>query len=344
MSSVPERNIGAASIATRDLLPGRTPLKIAVLVGSRRGATVGAGGTGTLDVLRELLPDDDVRLVHADEDVAIATGADAGIGGSVERIQELLTAAPALRWHHVLSAGVERLMIPELTLRQGLVLTNNSGAYDLPIAEHVIATIFAAAKHLPTSFAAQGQRQWHDDPMNTDVRGATLVVLGMGSIGGELAGLARALGMKVIGVRRSGGDGTLTPDRLADAAAEADYLAVCAPLTPDTRGMVDAKVLAGMKPTAWLINISRGAVVDEQALLVALRERKIAGAALDAWWAEPLPNESEWWDLRNVIVTPHTSFSSPSVRERSLALIQENVRRFKTGEPLLNRVDPLLGY
>jgi len=291
-----------------------------------------------------MLPDDDVRLIHADDDIAVGAGADAGIGGSVERIRELLRAAPALRWHHVLAAGVERLMIPELTERQGLVLTNNSGAYDLPIAEHVIATIFAAAKHLPTSFAAQGRHEWHDDPMNADVRGATLLVLGMGSIGGELAGIARALGMRVIGVRRSGGDGTLTPDRLADAASEADYLAVCAPLTPATRGMVSAEVIARLKPTAWLINISRGAVVDEHALLAALKERKIAGAAIDAWWTEPLPKDSEWWDVPNLILTPHTSFSSPSVRERSLALIQENVRRFKAGEPLLNRVDPRLGY
>ena len=150
--------------------------------------------------------------------------------------------------------------------------------------------------------------------------------------------------MQVIGVRRSGGDGALTPDRLADAAAEADYLAVCTPITAQTRGMVDAAVLARMKPTAWLINIARGAVVDEQALLTALKERKIAGAALDAWWTEPLPSDSEWWDLPNVIVTPHTSFSSPSIRERSIALIQENVRRFKADEPLLNRVDPQLGY
>ncbi len=283
-------------------------------------------------------------MLYSDDDPAPAAAAVAALGGpNAERLKALLSVAPDLRWYHTLSAGVERLLIPELE-RPGFVLTNNSGAYDLAIAEHVVASIFAAAKRLPISFAAQGRRQWHDDPQSTDVRGATLVILGMGSIGGELAVIARGLGMRVIGVRRSGGDGTVTPDRLADVAAEADYLAVCAPLTTATRGLVDADVLARMKPTAWLINISRGAVVDEPALLAALKERKIAGAAIDAWWSEPLPMDSEWWDLPNVIVTPHTSFSSPSVRERSLALIQENVRRFKTGEQLLNRVDPRLGY
>ena len=291
-----------------------------------------------------LLPDDEVVMLHADDDPAPAAGAVAALGGpNPDRVRALLALAPGLRWYHTLSAGVERLLMPELD-RPDFLLTNNSGAYDLAIAEHVVALIFTAAKRLHGSFVAQGRHDWHDDPGSSDVRGATLVVLGMGSIGGELASIARGLGMRVIGVRRSGGDGTLTPDRLADAASEADYLAVCAPLTPETRGMVDANVLARMKPTAWLINISRGAVVDEQALLAALRERKIGGAALDAWWTEPLPKDSEWWDVPNLILTPHTSFSSPSVRERSLALIQENVRRFKAGEPLLNRVDPRLGY
>lgn len=242
-----------------------------------------------------------------------------------------------------MSAGVERLLIPELE-RPGLVLTNNSGAYDLAIAEHVIAMIFAAAKRLPASFAAQGRHDWHDDPHASDVRGATLVVLGMGSIGGELAGIARSLGMRVIGVRRTGGDGTVTPDRLAEVAAEADYLAVCAPLTEATRGMVGAEVIAAMRPEAWIVNISRGALVDEPALLAALKERRIGGAAIDAWWAEPLPKDSEWWDLPNVIVTPHTSHSSPSVRDRSIALIRENLRRYRAGEELLNRVDLRLGY
>ncbi len=291
-----------------------------------------------------LLPDDEVVMLHLDDGPERAAGAVAALGGpNPERMGALLRAAPGLRWYHTLSAGVERLLAPELT-PPGLVLTNNSGAYDLAIAEHVVALIFAAAKRLPISFAAQGRHDWHDDPRSSDVRGATLVVLGLGSIGGELATIARGLGMRVIGVRRSGGEGALTPDRLADAAAEADYLAVCTPLTPETRGMVDANVLARMKATSWIINISRGPVIEEQALFAALSERRIAGAAIDAWWTEPLPKDSAWWDLPNVIVTPHTSYSSPSVRERSIALIHENLRRFKAGEPLLNRVDTRLGY
>ena len=294
--------------------------------------------------LPHLLSPDQVITLPADGDLGAAADADVAIGGpNPERFRDLLAVAPGLRWFHSLAAGVERI-VPELGAHPDLVVTNNSGAYDVAIAEHVVATIFAAAKRLPASFAAQGQHTWHEDPKSSDVRGSTLVILGMGSIGGELAAMARALGMRVIGVRRSAADGSVAPERLAEVAAEADYLAVCAPLTTETRGIVDASVLERMRPTAWLINISRGAIVDEAALLAAVTERRIGGAAIDAWWTEPLPKDSEWWDLPNVILTPHTSFSSPSIRDRSIELIRENLRRFKSGEPLLNRVDPQLGY
>lgn len=311
------------------------PTRIALALGFHAWATE----------LVDLLAPDPVISLAPDGGIAGVEDADVVIGGpNPQRFRAILAQAPRLRWFHTLSAGVESLVGAELSARPKLTLTNNSGAYDLAIAEHVIATIFAAAKHLPLSFAAQSKHEWHADPKHADVRGATLVIYGMGSIGGELAGLARSLGMRVIGVRRSGGDGTVTPDRLAEVAAQADYLAVCAPLTPSTRNAVDARVLSGMKPTAWVVNISRGAVIDEAALREALRAGRIGGAAIDAWWQEPLPADSEWWELPNVIVTPHTSFSSPSIRERSIALILENLRRFKAGEPLLNRVDPTLGY
>ena len=319
-------------------------MKLAVLVGTRRGASESHGGFGVLGDLSEVLGGEQVVAVHLDDELTSATGAEAAFGGpNPDRLRALLAVAPRLRWYHTMSAGVERLLMPELD-RPDIVLTNNSGAYDLAIAEHVVAMIFAAAKRLPGSFAAQGRHDWHDDPRAGDVRGATLVVLGMGSIGGELAGIARGLGMRVIGVRRTGGDGSVTPDRLVEVAARADYLAVCAPLTPATRGMVTAEVIAALPRQAWIINISRGAIVDEAALLAALKERRIAGASIDAWWTEPLPKDSEWWDLPNVIVTPHTSHSSPSVRERSIELVRENLRRFKSGEPLVNRVDLSLGY
>lgn len=292
----------------------------------------------------DLLPDDEVVVLLPGDSLEAARGAVAAVGGpDSERIDELLSVAPTVRWFQSLSAGVEGLNASHLADR-GVVLTNNSGAYDVPIAEHAMAMILAAAKRLPVSFAAQQRHEWHGNPESSDVRGSTMVILGMGSIGGELAKLARSVGMKVIGIRRSGADGALPPERLADAVAEADYLAVCAALTPTTRGMVSAEVIARMKPSAWLVNISRGAIVDEKALLDACTQGRIGGVAMDAWWEEPLPNDSPWWDMPNVIVTPHTSYSSPLVRIRSRELVVENVRRFKAGEQLLNVVDPALGY
>jgi phosphoglycerate dehydrogenase-like enzyme len=139
-------------------------------------------------------------------------------------------------------------------------------------------------------------------------------------------------------------DRIVPPDRFVEVAREADYLAVTAALTPRTRGMVSAEVLRALRPTAWVINIARGPIVDEAALAAALQEKRIGGAALDVFETEPLPAASPLWSLENVILTPHVSNSSPMVRERSLALVAENVRRFKAGEPLLNVVDRAVGY
>lgn len=320
------------------------PTRIAVLVTTRRGAPEVHSGFGVLSRLPSVLAGEDVVTVHTDDDMTLAKGAVVAFGGpDPDRFAALLGVAPGLRWYHTLSAGVERLL-PIMAEHPALVVTNNSGAYDMPIAEHVIGSIFAIAKRQRVSFEAQQRREWHDDPSNQDISGASLVVLGMGSIGGEVARLAGGLRMKVTGVRRSAVDGALGPERLADAAADADYLAICAPLTDSTRGLVGREVIARMKHTAWIINISRGPIVDEAALLEACRDRRIGGAAIDAWWEEPLPNDSPWWGLDNVIVTPHTSYSSPSLADRTVAFALENLRRYQAGEELLNVVSLDRGY
>jgi phosphoglycerate dehydrogenase-like enzyme len=306
------------------------------------------------DMLRAALPEDRILAVHGEE-LGAAADADAAFGGfSAERLRAVLAGAPTLRWVHTFSAGVDR-HVPEMARYTRVLLTNNSGAYDVPIAEHVIAMIFAAAKRVPEHLAAQQRREWQREMPHGEVRDATLVILGMGSIGSEVARLACGVGMRVIGVRRDasrrdpnapteGVDRIVSTDRFAEVAREADYLAVTAALTPQTRGMVSAELLRALKPTAWIINIARGPIVDEAALAAALTEKRIGGAALDVFETEPLPAASPLWSLDNAILTPHVSNSSPRVRERSLALVTENVRRFKAGEPLLNVVDRVLGY
>ena len=301
------------------------------------------------DALRTALPDDRIITVRGEE-FGPAADADAAFGGfSAERLGAVLAATPKLRWVHTFSAGVDR-HVPELAGHGDVMLTNNTGAYDIPIAEHVIAMIFAAAKRVPEHLAAQGRSEWQREVPHAEVRGATLVILGMGSIGSELARLAGGVGMRVIGIRRDpsrpapGVERVVAPERFAEVVREADYVAVTAALTPQTRGMVSAEVIGALKPTAWLINIARGPIVDETALATALKEGRIGGAALDVFETEPLPATSPLWTLDNAILTPHISNSSPKVRERSLALVVENVRRFKAGEPLLNLVDRSVGY
>ena len=229
---------------------------------------------------------------------------------------------------------------------RGIVLTNNSGSYDVQIAEHVMMFVFAASRRLHSYRDSQRRREWKHEA-HQELRDATIVVYGMGSIGGEVGRLASAIGMRVIGVRRRAAAQsgvTRVTDRLEDVVPEADFLAVTAPLTPTTRGAVSREVIGRMKPTAWIVNIARGAIVDETALIEALRDGRIGGAALDVFATEPLPAESPLWSLDNVIVTPHTSGDSPRVGERTLALFAENLRRYKSGEPLLNRVDLRAGY
>ena len=301
------------------------------------------------DSLRAALPDDRVVAVQGEE-LGPAMDAEAAFGGfSAERLRAVLAGIPTLRWVHTFSAGVDR-HVPVMATYGRVLLTNNSGAYDVPIAEHVLAMIFAAAKRVPEHLDAQRRHEWQREMPHAEVRDATLVILGLGSIGGELARLAGGVGMRVIGVRRDasrpapGVDRIVPADRFREVAREADYLAVTAALTPQTRGMVSAEVLQALKPTAWVINIARGPIVDEAALAAVLADKRIGGAALDVFDTEPLPADSPLWSCDNAILTPHVSNSSPKVRERSLALVVENVRRFKAGEPLLNLVDRTAGY
>ena len=304
-----------------------------------------------LDELERAVPGDRFVRVDRGGPLDVARDAEVAMGwAGPDQLRSLFEAAPGLRWVHTTSAGVDRLLAPDILGRPDLTITNNSGSFDVPIAEYVLTVMLAAVKRLPEYLRAQSASVWTKDLQGSELRGATLVVLGLGSIGGEVARLASAFGMRVIGVRRRldlpaiAGVEVVPPERLADVVGEADHVAVTAPLTPATRGIVSREVIARMKPTAHLVNIGRGAIVDEVALLEALRAKRIAGAAIDAWWTEPLPPESEWWRLDNVMVTPHISHSSLRVRERTRDLFLENLRRWKDKRPLLNVVDPASGY
>ncbi len=301
------------------------------------------------ETVKARFPDDRVLAITDENGLAAAAEAEVAFSGnSPRRVRQLLDATPKLRWYHTVSAGVENMPLPELAQR-GIVLTNNSGSYDIQIAEHLMAFVFAASRQLHRYRDNQRAVEWKEEA-HQELRGATIVVYGMGSIGGEIARLASAIGMRVIGVRRKAGpvepgiDRVVAADRLAEVVGEADYLAIAAPLTAATRGAISREVISRMKPTAWIMNIARGAIVDEPAMVEALQAKRIGGAALDVFTTEPLPKESPLWTLENVIITPHHSGSSPRAGERTLALFAENLRRYKAGEPLINRVDYEAGY
>ncbi|MDO8615923.1 MAG: D-2-hydroxyacid dehydrogenase [Dehalococcoidia bacterium] len=267
----------------------------------------------------------------------------------------IVSRAPKLRWLQLTSAGVDRLLDAPV-VRSRVTVTTASGIHAVPISEYVLGAMLAFAKGFPRALKAQAEGTWRPF-WPEELEGKTVGIAGMGAIGRRVAQLSRALGLRVLAMRRSaerrlvGGetgdpcvDELLPPSELPYLLAESDYVVVAAPLTPETRGMFGEAELRAMKPTAVIINIARGALIDEGALARALKERWIAGAALDVFEREPLPAESALWALDNVLLTPHISGGTPRYMERAVDLFCDNLRRYLDGRPLLNVVDPERGY
>ena len=248
----------------------------------------------------------------------------------------------ALRWFHGAFVGMDHPVFRSIAER-GVTVTNSPGVTAVPIAQYVLAMMLRHAKQIPAWEAAQRERVWRRVESD-ELTDRTVVVIGVGGIGGEVARLAGAFGMRVLGVRRRQEpvphvDALYPPEQLQDVLGEADYLVIATPLTPQTNGMIDARALAAIKPGAYLINVARGPIVDESALIAALQDGRLAGAALDVFDKEPLPPESPLWAMENVIVTPHNAGASPRTLERSARLFIDNLRRYAAGEPLLCVVD-----
>lgn len=282
---------------------------------------------------------------------------------SPDAFDRILARAPRLAWVHSASAGVERVLTPS-SRERGIVITNARGVFSRPIAEYVMMMILSVSRRLPQLLELQRERTWQ--PLEgAELRDITIGIVGLGSLGRAIGALASAFGCRVVATRRRFEVGVeqvgddhdptaevhhlmvdqiLSPDRLPELLAESDFVVLAAPLTPETESMINAETLAQFKPGAWLINVARGRLVDERALLRALREGQLGGAVLDTFREEPLPPSSPFYDLPNVIVTPHTSWSSGRVLDRSVGLFCENVRRYASGRPLLNVVDPVAGY
>ncbi len=263
-------------------------------------------------------------------------------------LHKVLAAAPSLRWQHTPSAGVNHILTP-IFLERDIVLTNSAGVYAIPIAEFVLAFILNHAKQLSKLQTSQAEHSWATGLELQELMDATLLIIGAGSIGQAIAQRASAFGMRVWGTRRNPQplpefERVVGVNEWRSLLPDADYVVIATPLTSETKGMIDTAALRSMRPSAYFINIARGAVVDETALLTALSEGWIAGAGLDTFSTEPLPPDSPFWSLPNVFITPHCSGFSPQVTERIIALFLDNLTRYRTGTPLRNLVDKQAGY
>ncbi len=307
-----------------------------------------------VDTLHAAFPD--ARFFQLAADGAVPpVGRDAEVlfrcGMPRPALHRTLADATGIRWIHSCTAGVEWLLVPEVVER-GIALTRSVTTFTAPVAEWVVGCIFLCAKHYLMLARLQAQRIWmgvpHEPPADS-VHDKTVGIVGCGAIGQEIARRCAALGMRVLGLRRHpaplpGFDAIVGPDGLPMLLREADFLILAAPLTSETRGMLGAAELRRMKPTAYLINVGRGALTVEADLIVALREGRIAGACLDVFEQEPLPPESPLWGLENVLITPHYSYSSPEGLERAVEEFGENLTHYLRGEPLANVYDRERGY
>jgi len=262
-----------------------------------------------------------------------------------------------LKWIHATAAAVGQLMYPELRA-SGIEVTNASGVHRVPMAEHVLGTLLALARRFPDCVRYQqeshwGQREWWQKPAAQrprELRGQTVLFVGFGAIGREVAKIAAPLGIRIWAVTCSGhADANLAErvfpaSKLHEALSEADFVVLAAPETPETRKMMGAREFALMKPSAYFVNVARGALVDELALIHALQRNEIAGAALDVTSQEPLPADNPLWKLDNVFITPHVSAVSEHLWERQTDLLLENLERWFNGRELVNRVDLEHGY
>jgi phosphoglycerate dehydrogenase-like enzyme len=275
-------------------------------------------------------------------------------GDTTEGLADAVTNLPRLRWVHATSAGageqVRKAALPAEALER-VTITTSSGVHAVPLAEFSVLGLLAIAKELPRFVEDQRAMAWPEvrRPLR-ELSGQTLFLLGLGEIGREVARLAKALGMRTVGFRRTEGpppdwvDEVHGPERLPELAGQADAMVVSLPLTEQTAGLVDRATIERLPASCIFVNVGRGGVVDEPALIDALRDRRIAGAVLDVFATEPLPEDSPLWAMDNVLVTPHAAALSARENERITELFVDNLRRYLDGQPLRKVVEPGVYY
>jgi phosphoglycerate dehydrogenase-like enzyme len=307
-------------------------------------------GQEQLQRLRDAFPD--IRfLLTPDKDEFLEAAPQAEIIFTKGLSSEVVDAAEKLRWVQSGTAGIGWMLRAGL-LDNDVTLTTASGVYGTTIAELILAMMLAFGSGVNRFIRAQRDKRYIREEVVGDkfeLEGHSLCVIGLGDIGGTLAAKAQALGMDVVGVRRSDRSHpharrVYTNDQLTEAVTDADHVALCLPLTEATRHMVDETVLRAMKAGAYIYNVGRGASIDEEAMIRALQDGHLGGAGLDVTETEPPPKDSPLWEMENVILTQHSAGASPYNAERTTTLFMENLRRYLNDEPLKNVVDKEAGY
>jgi phosphoglycerate dehydrogenase-like enzyme len=303
---------------------------------------------------RERYPELEVVAVD-DADALPAALVDAEVFVGWRLPPEHFGAARRLRWLHSASAGVEDCLFPAL-VASDVVLTNSTGLHAVCIPEHVLGQMLVLARNFHEAQRVQQRAEWNRFAVIAhasgirELHGSALAILGAGPIGVNLARMAAGLGMRVRIMRRdashgvAGAEAVWGPERLHELLGWADFVVLAVPLTAETRGLIGDAELRAMRSDAFLINIARGEVVDEDALVRCLRARGLAGAALDVFTVEPLPPEHPFWALPNLVITPHISGYTPGYFDKMLAIFEDNLARYREGRPLRNVVDKRLGY
>jgi D-2-hydroxyacid dehydrogenase (NADP+) len=285
--------------------------------------------------IRSFLPDVDVILANPYRDRTM--------------LAEILKA-PCLRWVQQRSAGANWLMDYPRVAESDVIVTNASGIHAIPISEHIFAFMFCLARDIQRSIRDQIEHRWNRIHRVAELDGQTMGLIGLGAVGEKTAEKAKGLNMRILGIRRQtersspGVERMYGPEDLMEMLPQADWVVISAPLTDETKGMIGERELRVMKKSAFLINVSRGSIVQEEALIRALQEGWIAGAGLDVFEAEPLPHSSSLWNMENIIITCHYAGGTPHYLDRLMEIFLENIKRFQGGKPLINVVDKRLGY
>ncbi|MFC1532537.1 D-2-hydroxyacid dehydrogenase [Thermodesulfobacteriota bacterium] len=257
---------------------------------------------------------------------------------------------PNLRWAQQGGAGANWLIDAPNVVNSDMILTNASGLHAIPISEHILALIFALSRAIQIHTRSQIRGKWERRGRVQEIDGAIMGLIGVGAIGEKTAEKAKGLNMRVLGLRRHPDrtspfvDQMFGPDNLHELLSLSDWIVITAALTSETRGMIGEPEFKVMKPTSFIINIARGPIIQEKAMIMALMEKRITGAGLDVFETEPLPENSPLWGMKNVVITPHSAGFTPRYMERLLDIFTENLVRYQEGEPLINVVDKQLGY